>query len=122
MKTLMVLLLVMIAALAGCATKSNADARARQAFAAGQQQTFAQINEARRTSILFIGPVRQREVPWSDGLTLAQAVAAAGYTDARDPRNIFVNRQRIRIPFDPQALLRGKDLLLEPGDTIEIYP
>jgi len=114
--------MAMAVALAGCATKPDADARARQAFAAGQQQAFTQITEARRTSILFIGPVRQREIPWSDGLTLAQAVAAAGYTDTRDPRNIFVDRQRVRIPFDPQALLQGKDLPLEPGDTIEIYP
>src|SRR5205814_5028643 len=122
MKTIFCLVAALSFALAGCTTQAKADARARAAFIAGQQQALAQATSAPRTNIMFIGPVRQREVPWSDGLTLAQAIAAAGYTDARDPKTIFVNRQRVRIPFDPQALLQGKDFPLEPGDTVEIYP
>jgi hypothetical protein len=78
--------------------------------------------EARRTNIRIIGPVQYPEIAWREGLTLALAISTASYTDARDPRTIVVSRQRERIPFAPADLLRGKDLDLEPGDTIEIHP
>ena len=122
MKTFLVLLLVLTAAVAGCTTRSKANARAREAFVAGQRAGLAQTDEARRTSIRVLGLVRQPEIAWMEGLTLARVIAAAGYSDARDPRTIVVIRQRERIPFDPQALLRGDDLPLEPGDTVEIHP
>jgi len=115
-------LLVLTAVLGGCMTKSKANARARAAYAAGQQQALNQMTEARRINIRFIGPVRQPEVLWQDGLTLAQAIAAAGYTDARDPNVILIIRQRERVPVSPRDLLAGKDFPLEPGDTIELRP
>ena len=115
-------LLGLIVLLGGCTTKSKANARARAAFGAGQQQAFNQITEARRINIRFLGPVRQPEIPWQDGLTLARAIAAAGYTDARDPGVIVIIRQRERVNVSPRDLLAGKDYLLEPGDTVEIHP
>jgi hypothetical protein len=120
MKVLLVLLLAL--PLFGCTTKSGAKAQSQAAFAAGQQQAFARMREAQRTSILVIGPVRNREIPWTDGLTLAQVIASADYTDPHDPKDIFINRQRERLYVDPKALLRGKDLPMEPGDTVEIRP
>ena len=122
MKWFVPALLVLTTVLGGCITRSKANARARAAYAAGQQQAFAQIADARRINIRFIGPVRQLEVPWQDGLTLAQAIAAAGYTDARDPTVILIIRQRERVPVSPRDLLAGKDVPLEPGDTVEIHP
>ncbi|MCU0785891.1 MAG: hypothetical protein MUF81_17975 [Verrucomicrobia bacterium] len=114
--------LLLVLALPGCTTNSKSDKQAREAFAAGQRQGIAQAEEARRVNIRFLGPVRQPEIAWANGLTLAQAIAAAGYADARDPRTIVVIRQSGRIPVDPKTLLRGEDLPLEPGDTIEIHP
>jgi len=122
MKCFVCLIALAACVLCGCTTKSRANARAREAFVAGQRQALAQTTEARRTSIRFIGPVRQPEIEWVDGLTLARAIVAAGYTDARDPKTIVVNRQRERIPVDLADLFKGKDLDLEPGDTIEIHP
>jgi hypothetical protein len=122
MRFLALTLLLLTTVLGGCTTKSNANARARAAYTAGQQQALALAAEARRINIRFIGPVRQTEILWQDGLTLAQAIAAAGYADARGPNVIFIIRQRERVAVSPRDLLAGKDLPLEPGDTIEIHP
>lgn len=117
-------LVVILAAtlLAGCTTRSRSKARAREAFLAGQQQGLAQVNEARRINIRFLGPVRHQEVLWEDGLTLIQAIAAAEYAGDRDPGVIVILRQSGRIPVAPQEVLAGRDRPLAPGDTIEIHP
>ena len=122
MKWLIPALLLPALVTGGCVAKSKANARSRAAYAAGQQQALGQTADARRINIRFIGPVRQLEVPWQDGLTLSQAVAAAGYTDARDPNIILIIRQRERVSVSPRDLLAGKDFPLEPGDTVEIHP
>lgn len=115
------LLLVALAA-GGCASRAKSEAQARAAFAAGQQQGMTQVLDARRTGIRVIGTVRNPEIPWMDDLTLAEALVAAEYTSPRDPRQIVIIRRGERLPVDPQALLRGKDFLLVPGDTIELLP
>lgn len=122
MKALFLLTVLALSATVGCTTKSKAKAEARAAFQAGQQQAFANVNDARRVNIRFIGPVKHAEVVWSSGLTLVQAIDAAGYTDARDPRVIVIIRQRERLEVPPADLLSGKDWPLEPGDMIEIHP
>jgi hypothetical protein len=106
----------------GCTTRSKARADARFAYQAGQEQAFANVSEARRINIRFIGPVRHAEIIWADGLTLAQAIAAADYWDSRDPKVVMIIRQRERISVSPRDLLNGRDWPLEPGDTIEMHP
>ena len=115
-------LLLLILATSGCTSRAKARAQARAAFVAGQQQSLARMNDARRTSIYVVGNVRYREIPWSEGLTLAQVLVAAECLDRNDPRQIQITRQRERIPVDPRILLRGDDLPLEPGDTVELHP
>jgi len=122
MKALIAFLAFILLAAAGCTTRSKARAEAQAAYQAGQQQTFAQVAEARRINIRFIGPVRHAEVIWVDGLTLAQAIAAAGYWDKRDPKVVVIARQRERINISPRELLNGEDWPLEPGDTVEMHP
>lgn len=122
MKLLVWLVLLSALTLAGCTTKSKANTRAYEAFLAGQRQGIEQVNDARRINIRFLGPVRFPEVRWEDGLTLLQAIAAAEYADARDPRVIVIIRQSGRVPVSPHDLLAGKDVPLAPGDTVEIHP
>jgi hypothetical protein len=55
-------------------------------------------------------------------LTLARAIAAADYWDARYPKMITIVRQRERLNIPPRELLNGKDWPLEPGDTVEMHP
>jgi len=115
-------LILLATALSGCTTKSKAKANTRAAYAAGQQQALALTADARRVNIRFLGPVRQTEVLWEEGLTLAQAIAVADYADARSPNTIVIIRQRERVIVSPRDLLAGKDISLEPGDIVEIHP
>lgn len=119
-KILIGLLLVAVMAVAGCTTKAKARAQAQAAYATGQQQARAQILEAQRINIRVVGAVKKSEIEWADGLTLAQAILAAEYIGATDPREIIVSRQREQIRVNPKDILRGKDVPLEPGDTVEI--
>ena len=114
--------LLMALAASGCTTKSKARAQAQAAFAAGQQQALTQMREAQRTNLRVIGNVRNPDVPWTEGMTLAQAIVAAGCYDQRDPRQIVVIRRGDRITIDTKILLRGDDVPVEAGDTIEIHP
>jgi hypothetical protein len=114
--------LLLAFALAGCASRSKARAQAQAAFAAGQQQAMAQMADAQRTNIRVLGNVLRPEIPWADGLTLAQAIVAAQCQDRGTPRQIMLIRQRERILVDPKMLLGGEDFALIPGDTIEIHP
>ena len=114
--------LLLLLALSGCTTRAKAKAQAQAAFAAGQQQALAQMRDAQRTNIRVIGNVRNPEVAWTEGLTLAQAIVAAGCYDQRDPREVVVIRRGERIAIGTRILLRGDDVPLEAGDTIEIHP
>ena len=114
-------LLLLGLAVGGCTSRSKAQARAQAAYAAGQQQAMTRMQDAQRTSIRVLGNVRHSEILWIDGLTLGQVIVAADCLDQR-PRQIVVVRQRERFPVDPDALLRGQDIPLEPGDTVEIHP
>jgi len=122
MKTFFAFLTMVVAVLTGCTTKSKARAQSQAAYTAGQQQAMTQQNEARRINIRVVGPVQNPEITWSEGLTLAGAIAASRITVRQDPKAIYLIRQGERAYVDPKWLLRGGDLPLEPGDTVEIQP
>ena len=71
-------------------------------------------------SITLSGPVRNRTIPWTEGLTVAEAIVSAEYLAASAPKSIYVTRNGGRIFVDPRQLLRGNDFLLEAGDAVEI--
>lgn len=106
----------------GCTSRAKARAEAQAAYVAGQQQAMMQMREARRTSIRVLGPVQNPEIPWCDGLTLAEVIVAARWLERRDPGQIIVIRQRERFSVEPHALLQGEDIPLEPGDSVELRP
>ena len=112
-------ILVLVAA--GCASKSKTKADAEAAFVAGQQQAWTQIQQMRPNSVRVIGPVHQPLIEWTEKLTLAEAIVAAGY-QGPDPRIIVVRRNGQPIAVDPQRLLSGDDMPLERGDVVEILP
>jgi hypothetical protein len=109
--------------LGGCVSKSKAEAQARMAYLAGQQQAALQWQQASQgTGVMFVGPVNQPLVNWSEGLTLGRAIVNAGYYAAADPRNIVIRRNGQAIQFDPKRLLQGEDFPLQPGDIVELQP
>jgi hypothetical protein len=106
--------------LCGCVSQSKARADVRAAYLAGQRDAFATIAAAQRTSITVSGPVQNHDVPWVEGLTLAQAIATANYTAIGNPKEIILLRRGESATIDPKDLLKGHDVPLEPGDTITL--
>jgi len=106
----------------GCVSKSKADARARAAFLAGQQQA-AIINRQSQfqgPTVTVLGEVRNSLVPWTVELTLAKAVIAAEYYGKTDPTEIIIQRAGKELTYDPKELLSGQDVQLQPSDVIQL--
>ena len=120
MKTALIMLLFALA-LNGCTTKEAARREAdKKAFIATQQSAMAaQANQ--EPAVWFRGDVRNQRVPWTEGLTLAEALVAAQYTGNWDPHRITLTRQGEIFVINPRRLLRGQDNPeLELGDLIEV--
>jgi len=112
------LLLALFAA--GCVTRSQADAQARVAYQAGWRDALASV-AGQGQAVVITGPVEHPNVPWIEGLTLAQAIATANYTGRHNPRVIIITRQGVKISVNPRDLLSGHVVPLEPGDAITIH-
>jgi hypothetical protein len=115
-------LLLIAVALSGCVSKSQANARARAAYMAGQQQALMRMQQTQAPSVTINGEVRNRVVPWTEGLTLAKAVVAADYFGAKDPAQIIIVHNGIATRVEPQQLLSGVDIPLQPGDIVQLMP
>jgi outer membrane murein-binding lipoprotein Lpp len=114
-----------VALLAGCTTKSTAQAKAQQAYLAGQnaalrQQLEQQQQASQAPGVTVVGPVQNPQVPWVAGLTLAQAVATANYLGTQAPKEIIITRQGESARLDADVLLNGVPVPLEPGDVVEL--
>ena len=105
--------------LAGCSSKR--EAAFQKGYMAGQEQARKAQEDKQQPTILFRGPVRQPVVPWEEGVKLSQALDAAGYTGASNPRNLMLIRKGQVFQIAPQKLLSGAvDPVLEPGDVVEV--
>jgi hypothetical protein len=112
---------LLLLALAGCTTKSKANAQARAAFLAGQARGMAA--QPQEPSVWIVGSVRRPVIPWTDDLTLAKALVEAEYQGFVDPSQITVLRNgQPPIIINPRELLQGHDWPLAAGDRIEIRP
>ena len=78
--------------------------------------------EARQNGIAFTGPVLNPIVPWTEGLTLAQAIVAARWSGLTDPRLVIVTRAGERVELTPNESVAAAELPLEPGDAVELVP
>jgi hypothetical protein len=120
--------LLIAVALGGCVTKSKANAQARAAFLAGQQEAMARMQQpqtqpqGREPSVTLNGEVRNRVVPWTAGLTLTKALLAADYYGTTDPDKIVIVHNGMATRVDPTTLLTGVDIPLQPGDVVRITP
>ena len=117
MKFLSAILLLVLAA-TGCTTKSSARLKEQNAFLAGQNAALRQ--QAQASGVTIVGAVQNPQVPWVAGLTLAQAVATANYTSAKEPTQIIITRQGESAVLDAKVLLNGANVPLEPGDMVEL--
>jgi len=109
--------------LAGCVSKKQADLQAREAYMAGQAQATKQWQAEHSPEVTVQGPVRNRVVPWTEGLTLAKAIVDADYTGFMNPVLVRVIRNGIIIEeMKGSDLLHGRDFPLEAGDIVDIVP
>lgn len=119
-------LLMLALAVSGCTTRSKARAQAQagaqQAYLAGQNQVLQQALEMEYSGVTILGPVQTSQVPWVEGLTLAQAIATANYLDPNPPGEIILTRQGDSAKLDSSVLLHGAVVPLEQGDVIELRP
>lgn len=119
-------ILILALAVSGCTTRSKARAQAQagaqQAYLAGQNQVLQQAMEMQYAGVTILGPVQTSQVPWVEGLTLAQAIATANYLDPNPPKEIILNRQGDSAKLDANVLLNGTVVPLEQGDVIELHP
>jgi hypothetical protein len=115
----LILVLFIMIPLAGCVTKATADAQAKMAFLAGEKAAYQNMQSS-QTAIMVLGAVQKHQIPWVDGLTLAQAISTAGYNGAHDPTDIILKRNSVQTEIDPKQLLNGKDIPLQPGDVVSI--
>jgi len=114
--------LLVPAVLGGCTTKSKAQAQAQAAYLAGQNAALRQQQaEAQSPGVKVIGLVQNPDVPWVEGLTLAQAIATANYLGQHDPKEIDITRQGETAKVAPKMLLNGANVPLESGDIITIH-
>jgi hypothetical protein len=103
----------------GCVTEAEANARVKAAYQAGQKAAFASLGGVGQ-GVSVVGPVEHSNVPWVEGLTLAQAIATANYTSHRNPKVITITRHGGEISVNPRDLIGGHVVPLQPGDTIKI--
>ena len=124
-KAVLCLLLAVLAG-AGCVSRKKAQAEARRAYVAGQEQAMQAAARARQQQgpVVFVqGPVRNPVLPWEEGMKLSQAVAAAEYTGYMNPRLIRVLRNgQAAGELKGIDLLHHQDMGLEDGDTVLIVP
>ncbi len=123
MKTWMSWLLLFALFAGGCSSEEK-KRKERLAFFAGQRATaleFYQKQQQQAASVTVIGEVRQQTIPWTEGLTLAQALLQAQYFGRREPRQIIFSRRGETVVLQPQHLHHGGgDELMEPGDVVEL--
>jgi hypothetical protein len=120
--------LVLAVAAGGCVTKSQARAQARTAYAAGQQEAMMRMQQAQAQaqaqgqgpSVTIHGEVRSNVVPWTEGLTLRQALVSAEYRGATDPAQIIIVHNGIGRQYDPKQLFHGPEIPLFPGDIVQL--
>jgi protein involved in polysaccharide export with SLBB domain len=103
-----------------CTSQSKAKAQAHAAFLAGQQQAMARMMQPRGPAVSILGDVRIPSLPWTEDLTVAKAIVAAGYLGSGDPSLIVLIRNGEAITIDPGQLLNGQDLPMQPGDVLQI--
>src|ERR1017187_627933 len=119
MKAFIVLLFLSLA-VTGCVSKTKAQAEVRAAYAAGQRDAFASIAAAQRTGIKVFGPVQHPEVPWVEGLGLAQAIATANYTAHGNPQEILLRRRGENPTTHPREVQNPHHSPRKPGNTITL--
>ena len=115
-------LLLALGLSAGCVSRKKAQSQAHAAFLRGQQQAamISRQTQLQGPLVTVIGAVRNPQVRWTTDLTLAKALIAADYYGQANPAEIIIIREGRQLPYDPNKLLAGEDMPLEPNDLVQV--
>jgi hypothetical protein len=112
LKSWMMMPLLMALLMGGCASNPDAADSNQPAPAKGQPMP-----------VMVMGDVEHKVIPWEDGMTLMRAYAASGYRGFTPPSQLgIIRKKEMPMYMDFQKLDAGQDMLLEPGDKVEIRP
>jgi hypothetical protein len=113
---------LLLVPLQGCVTQAKARAQAEAAFAAGRREALANLGSGENQAplVTIVGNVKTPVLAWTPNLTLAQAIVLSEYQDATEPEEIFIVRRGRALRSTAEELLKGEDILLEPGDVIQL--
>ena len=118
--------LLLAAMVGGCVSKSKAKSQAHSAYIAGQRDAMMRMQQAQTQSqgpcVTVNGDVRNRVVPWTEGMTVVKALVAADYYGPADPGQIIIVHNGLATRIDARQLLSGTDFPLQPGDIVQLIP
>jgi len=97
---------------------SGMGASVQTATALGRQPKITLNLPPTAARVIVVGAVQNSRIAWMPGLTLAQAIAQAGYRGTADPAEIILVRAGQSAVFQIRDLLQDGDVPLEPGDRI----
>ena len=107
---------LLLLVIAGCSSPS-------QRNAATMDEVLGTSSPVAGNSVSVSGQVRRTVIPWNETLTLRQAFILSGYFGPSSGMQLGVHRgKEMPMYIDMQNLYHGQDMLLEPGDRIEIQP
>jgi hypothetical protein len=115
-------LMTIAVSLTGCASRPGQATKAQQQFAAGQESILNLLQQSGIAVVRVVGPFQRPMLAWKPGMTLAQVILEAGYLEARQPGQIFIERGGTVLPIELAELLDGKDVPVESGDVIHVRP
>jgi len=117
----MALVGALAATVTGCVSKAKAQAQARAAYIAGQQEAMTRMQQAQGggATVRINGKVQIPILPWTIGLTLMKALVTAEYGGV-EPAQILILRNGLASRVDVKKLLAGEDVPLQPGDVVQI--
>lgn len=108
----------------GCVSKTKARnearAEAQRAYLAGQNDALKQQMAQQQAAVTVNGAVQNSRVPWVVGMTVTQAIATANYLGVNAPQQIILTRAGEDGVIDPQTLVNGVQIPVEPGDVITL--
>jgi hypothetical protein len=104
--------ILLAALLTGCASAPSGGGAAPDAGSGSQPKSAV---------VTVMGNVTRGVIPWQEGLTLMQAFTLSGYLGTEKPAQLVVHRKgQLGVLVDYQKLYDGQDMMLEPGDKIDI--
>lgn len=118
------LVLLVLVGLPGCTSRKAANRQAAVAYQMGLSGAQIRAQQAedrqRRQVIALTGTVRLTEIPWFEGMGVAEALLQAEYTGLTNPFRVLIYRAEKVEVLSVKALLAGEDIFLQPGDLLQV--